>query len=101
MIRANMRRAKKISSYLLSAACLLLAAGGVSNVVLNVEQGDRRLVLKHSRPQLRTREAWFSDIERIWREQEVMEVLHPLLPAGSVPAVLFVERLPVLRGRWR
>jgi hypothetical protein len=27
-----MRRAKKISSYLLSAACLLLAAGGVSNV---------------------------------------------------------------------
>src|SRR5262245_33723891 len=67
-------------------------AGGVSNVVLRVEQGDRRFVLKQSRPRLRTKEAWFSDLERIYREQDVMEVLTPLLPAGSIPAVLFADR---------
>jgi 5-methylthioribose kinase len=67
-------------------------SGGVSNVVLRVEQGGRRFVLKQSRPQLRTREAWFSDVERVHREQEVMELLHPLLPAGVVPRVLFADR---------
>ena len=67
-------------------------AGGVSNVVLRVEQGDRRFVLKQSRPQLRTREAWYSDIDRVYREQDVMEVLSPRLPPGSIPAVLFADR---------
>lgn len=69
-----------------------LLAGGVSGVVLRVEQGEDRFVLKQARPQLRTREAWFSDVERIWREQEVMEVLHPLLPPGVIPAVRFADR---------
>jgi aminoglycoside phosphotransferase (APT) family kinase protein len=67
-------------------------AGGVSNVVLRVEQGGRRFVLKQSRPQLRTREAWFSDVARVYREQDVMEVLSPLLPPGAIPAVLFADR---------
>jgi aminoglycoside phosphotransferase (APT) family kinase protein len=66
--------------------------GGVSNVVLRVEQGERRLVVKQSRPQLRTRDAWFSDLERVYREQEVMEALGPLLPPQTVPAVLFSDR---------
>jgi hypothetical protein len=48
-------------------------------------------VLKQSRPQLRTRDAWFSDVSRVCREQEVMEVLHPLLPE-TVPEVLFADR---------
>jgi len=65
---------------------------GVSNVVLRVETPDRRFVLKQSRPQLRTRDAWFSDLARVYREQEVMQVLHPLLPSGVVPAVLFSDR---------
>jgi 5-methylthioribose kinase len=75
-----------------SAARVEELGGGVSNVVLRVEQGGRRFVLKQSRPQLRTREAWFSDVERVYREQEVMEALHPLLPAGAIPAVLFADR---------
>ena len=54
--------------------------GGVSNVVLRVETPERLFVLKQSRPQLRTRDAWFSDLDRVYREQEVMELLHPLLP---------------------
>ncbi len=66
-------------------------SGGVSNQVLRVTTPERRFVLKQSRPQLRTRDAWFSDLERIWREQEVMQALYPHLP-DVVPEVLFVDR---------
>jgi 5-methylthioribose kinase len=67
-------------------------SGGVSNIVLRVETPERLFVLKQSRPQLRTRDAWFSDVERVYRELEVMEMLAPLLPPLTVPEVLFVER---------
>jgi aminoglycoside phosphotransferase (APT) family kinase protein len=67
-------------------------AGGVSNLVLRVLQGERRIVVKQSRSQLRTRDAWFSDLERIHREEDVMRLLAPLLPAGAVPRVLFADR---------
>ncbi|MFN4260592.1 MAG: phosphotransferase family protein [Gemmataceae bacterium] len=69
-----------------------LLAGGVSNIVLRIVTPRRRMVLKQSRPQLRTRDAWFSDLNRVYREQEVMEFLHPLLPPTTVPAVLFCDR---------
>jgi 5-methylthioribose kinase len=65
---------------------------GVSNVVLRVETTEGPIILKQSRPQLRTRDAWFSDIDRVYREQEVMESVGPLLPDGVVPRVLFVDR---------
>jgi 5-methylthioribose kinase len=67
-------------------------SGGVSNVVLQVESGPKLFVLKQSRPRLRTRDDWFSDIERVYREQEVMELLGPLLPPLAVPAVMHVDR---------
>jgi 5-methylthioribose kinase len=67
-----------------------LLGGGVSNVVLRVEAQGRALVLKQSRPQLRTRDAWFSDLNRVYREQEVMQALHLFLP-GVVPEVLFAD----------
>jgi 5-methylthioribose kinase len=66
--------------------------GGVSNQVLRITHAGGCFVLKQSRPQLRTRDAWFSDLDRVWREQEVMQVLGPLLPAGTVPQILFVDR---------
>jgi 5-methylthioribose kinase len=66
-------------------------SGGVSNFVLRVVTPERAFVLKQSRPQLRTRDAWFSDLDRIYRELEVMQALHPHLP-GVVPEVLFVDR---------
>jgi 5-methylthioribose kinase len=69
-----------------------LLSGGVSNAVLRVETADRLFVLKQSRPQLRTRDAWFSDLDRVYREQEVMQALAPLLPPHTVPEVLFVDR---------
>jgi aminoglycoside phosphotransferase (APT) family kinase protein len=66
--------------------------GGVSNLVLRVRTPERAFVLKQSRPQLRTRDAWFSDLDRVYREQEVMQALGPLLPPGTVPEVLFADR---------
>jgi 5-methylthioribose kinase len=68
-----------------------LLGGGVSNIVLRVDTADRAFVVKQSRPQLRTRDAWFSDLDRVYREQEVMQALHPLL-REVVPAVLFADR---------
>jgi aminoglycoside phosphotransferase (APT) family kinase protein len=71
----------------------VVLAGGVSNAVLRVEGLDGHcMVVKQSRPQLRTRDEWFSDLERIHREQDVMELLGPLLPEGVVPRVLFADR---------
>ena len=66
--------------------------GGVSNVVLRVETAAGSLVLKQSCPQLRTKDAWFSDLDRVYREEEVMRLLRPLLPAPVVPEVLFGDR---------
>jgi 5-methylthioribose kinase len=68
-----------------------LLSGGVSNFVLRVTTPERRMVVKQSRPQLRTRDLWLSDLDRIWREQEVMQALHPHLP-DVVPEVLHVDR---------
>src|SRR5262245_28338943 len=64
-------------------------ADGVSNAVLSVEAGGQRFVLKQSRPRLRTRDDWFSDLDRVWRERDVLRYLAPLLPPGAVPEVLF------------
>jgi 5-methylthioribose kinase len=65
--------------------------GGVSNLVLRIETPVQAFILKQSRPRLRTRDLWLSDPARIWREQEAMEALHPILPE-VVPQVLFADR---------
>jgi len=65
---------------------------GVSNVVLRVETAGGRFILKQSRPQIATRDLWLRRYRPRYREQEVMEVLGPLLPEGIVPRVLFVDR---------
>src|SRR5437667_12903861 len=72
-------------------AAVEVLTGGVSNLVLRVETPTHLFILKQSRPQLRTRDTWFSDVARIFREQETMEALSPLLP-GVVPAVLHSDR---------
>jgi len=72
---------------------------GVSNCVLRIDcGGDRALVVKQSRRQLRTEVAWFSQLERIWREVDVMRYLKDVLPDGAVPRVLFEERELYLFG---
>jgi 5-methylthioribose kinase len=76
----------------IDAAAVTALSGGVSNLVLRVETADSCFVLKQSRPQLRTRDAWFSDLDRIYREQEVMEALAGVLADLTVPRVLFADR---------
>ena len=63
--------------------------GGVSNMVLLVERPQRptdRFVIKQARAQLRTAEPWFSSVERIWREAEVLTECTRLL-AAAPPAL--------------
>jgi 5-methylthioribose kinase len=60
--------------------------GGVSNEVLYVARPDRAgadFVLKQARPQLRTPEPWYSSVERIWREVDVLRICQRLLGADS------------------
>src|SRR5262245_38213299 len=73
------------------AWCVGELADGVSNAVLAIETPSGKFVLKQSRPQLRTKDPWFSDIGRIWRERDAMQLLGPLLPEGVVPTVLFSD----------
>jgi 5-methylthioribose kinase len=68
-------------------------AWGVSNVVLRVTfDSHSALVVKQSRGRLRTPDPWFSRLDRIWREVDVMRVLEPVLPRGVVPRVLYEDR---------
>jgi 5-methylthioribose kinase len=66
--------------------------GGVSNVVLRVDaDGQPPLVLKQSRERLRTQAEWVSRLDRIWIEQSAIELLARLVPAGTVPSILFAD----------
>ena len=73
--------------------------GGVSNLVLRVEvAGEPPLVVKQCRERLRVAMEWTAPLERIWVEQEALEVLAELLPVGGVPRVLFEDRENYLFG---
>lgn len=72
--------------------CATDLGGGVSNHVVLVEAPGSRFVLKQSLERLRVQEDWFCDRGRIFREVEALRVLSGILPAGSVPAVLFEDR---------
>lgn len=66
---------------------------GVSNVVLRVSrESGSDLVIKQCRSQLRTKAAWFSRLDRIFREIGMLQLLEPLLPNGVIPKVLFEDR---------
>ena len=76
----------------LATATVEQLAGGVSNIVLRVDTCERSFVIKQSRKQLRTPIAWFSQLDRIWREVDTLHALAELLPAHVVPRVLFEDR---------
>ncbi len=68
--------------------------GGVSNVVLLIEWANApgcRWVAKQSLGKLRVKDNWRSDRDRIFREAEAMQALHPLLK-DSVPEVVHIDR---------
>lgn len=78
----------------LSSATATELAWGVSNIVIRVDvrPAVRSFVLKQSREKLRTEIDWFSQLERIWREVDMLHALRRLLPDGAVPVVLFEDR---------
>ena len=66
---------------------------GVSNVVLRVTPDTGAdFIVKQSRPQLRTPIPWFSRIDRIYREADALRVIRTVVPAGTVPEVLWEDR---------
>lgn len=67
-------------------------AWGVSNIVIRVDTPAQSFVVKQSREQLRTKIDWFSQLDRIWREVDVLQALEALLPAGAVPRVFSEDR---------
>ena len=68
-------------------------SGGVSNIVLRVEpEGEPAFVIKQCRERLRVVMEWFAPLERIWTECAALRMLGDILPAGSVPVILFEDR---------
>jgi 5-methylthioribose kinase len=71
-------------------ASTAVLGGGVSNVVLAVQAGDRRLVLKQALPRLRVADEWLAKRERVLTEAEALRLAGTLTP-DHVPAVLDVD----------
>jgi 5-methylthioribose kinase len=70
-------------------------SGGVSNIVLRVDvRGKPPFVIKQCRERLRVAMEWRARLDRIWTERATLELLHSILPEGTVPTVLF-EDLPL------
>ena len=67
--------------------------GGVSNIVLRVDiQGRPPFVIKQCRERLRVAMDWRARLDRIWTERATLDLLHSILPEGTVPTVLFEDR---------
>lgn len=47
--------------------------------------------MKQALEKLKVEEDWFSDVERIHREHEVMDALEDFVPKGAIPRVLYVD----------
>jgi 5-methylthioribose kinase len=70
-------------------------SGGVSSRVWLVERRANghtdRWVLKQALEKLKVQADWFSDVERIHREHEVIQALEPILPGRHLPRVLHAD----------
>ncbi len=76
-----------------------LLAWGVSNMVFRIRPASGAdFVVKQSRKQLRTKAPWFSRLERIHTEMDLMRHLGEIVPPGSIPRVLFEDRPNYLFG---
>ncbi len=83
--------------------------GGVSNVVLAVRAGERRLVVKQSLPRLRVSAEWLAKRERIvtegaalrWAHELTPDAVPPVLDADPAAFALTIERAPEGWGDWK
>jgi aminoglycoside phosphotransferase (APT) family kinase protein len=65
--------------------------GGVSCRVWKIIRNNDQWVLKQALPKLDVEADWFSDVERIHREHEVMQQIELLVPDSKIPKVLHVD----------
>lgn len=86
-----------------------ILAGGVSNIVLGVTDGDRRIVVKQSLPRLNVADEWTAPTSRIITEVDALELAGRITP-GQVPAVIdrdpaahtvVIERAPAGWTDWK
>ncbi len=92
-----LRETGRLPGNVLAKAQLL--AWGVSNVVFRITpESGKEFVVKQSRRQLRTKAEWFSRLERIHTEMDLMRVLADKVPVGAIPKVLFEDRPNYLFG---
>jgi len=61
--------------------------GGVSNVVLEAQDGSRSVVVKQALPRLRVADDWFAPQDRVMAEAAALQLVARIAP-GSVPQVL-------------
>lgn len=66
-------------------------SGGVSCRVWKISVNENRWVIKQALEKLDVQVDWFSDVERIHREHEVMKQLELVIPDCNVPKVLHVD----------
>lgn len=73
-----------------------MLGGGVSNVVVRVSAPEAALVVKQSLPRLRVAQDWFADQRRIHREWASIQYLADVLPAESLPRVVYTNEADFL-----
>ena len=66
-------------------------SGGVSCRVWKISVNNNRWVIKQALEKLDVKADWFSDVERIHREHEVMKQLELIIPGCNVPRILHVD----------
>ena len=65
--------------------------GGVSCRTWKIIIKNNQWVIKQALEKLKVKAEWYSDVQRIHREHEVMEALDGLVPAGTIPKVLYKD----------
>ena len=66
-------------------------SGGVSCRVWKISVNNDRWVIKQALEKLDVKADWFSDVERIHREHEVMKQLELVIPDCNIPKILHVD----------
>ncbi|HQS51474.1 MAG: hypothetical protein B7X86_07700 [Sphingobacteriales bacterium 17-39-43] len=66
-------------------------SGGVSCRVWKISVNNDRWVIKQALEKLDVTADWFSDVERIHREHEVMKQLELVIPDSNIPKILHVD----------
>lgn len=66
-------------------------SGGVSCRVWKIIRDQDRRVIKQALEKLDVKADWFSDVERIHREHQVMKQIELIVPDSNVPKVLHVD----------